>query len=84
MDQWIELTTEGRIIVHTGKVDIGQRLDKIGVFESLYELHFLGDGIANSEYVLVPPIVDHRLLVDQYCLLMRIGNDLDADGKTWT
>ena len=26
VDQWIELTTEGRIIVHTGKVDIGQRL----------------------------------------------------------
>ena len=26
VDQWIELTGEGRIIVHTGKVDIGQRL----------------------------------------------------------
>ena len=26
MDQWIELTSEGRIIVHTGKVDIGQRI----------------------------------------------------------
>ena len=26
VDQWIELTGEGRIIVHTGKVDIGQRI----------------------------------------------------------
>ncbi len=26
LDQWIEIVAEGRILVHTGKVDIGQRI----------------------------------------------------------
>ncbi len=25
LDQWIELVADGRILIHTGKVDIGQR-----------------------------------------------------------
>ena len=26
LDQWIELVADGRILIHTGKVDIGQRI----------------------------------------------------------
>ena len=26
VDQWIEFVTDGRILLHTGKVDIGQRI----------------------------------------------------------